>query len=71
MCMRTKLPETIRKAIQDSGLNRFAIEHLSGVNRATLGRFVRDERTITVETADRVLAALGLSVKLVRTKGAK
>jgi transcriptional regulator with XRE-family HTH domain len=58
------LAEAIRTAIQDSGLMLIEISRLSGVDVGQLSRFQNGKRTVTIETADKILSALGRSVRL-------
>jgi transcriptional regulator with XRE-family HTH domain len=67
--MRPTLAETIRQAIADSGLSRYAIAERSGVDEGTLSKFVRGLKTINVETADKLMEILGLEVTPAKKKG--
>ena len=57
--------DTIRSEIKASGLTLYRIGKDADVDVAVLWRFMQDERTITLRTADRVCRALGLRL----TKG--
>jgi len=63
------LTSKLRRAITDSGLTRYAIGKVSGVDTAVIDRFVSGERDIRLETAGRIAEALGC--KLVIDKPAK
>lgn len=54
------LAETLRHAILTSGKSHYELEHASGVGMPTIGRFVRRQRTLTIETAAKLADALGL-----------
>jgi hypothetical protein len=55
----------LRKAIRTSGLTRNALSELSGVRYAPLWKFMGDERVdLTLRSASKLLAALGLRVEL-------
>ena len=62
--MQTRLAEVIREAIRESGRSAGHLGAASGVDKAIITRFLRAERTITVETAEKLLAALGCAVAL-------
>ena len=58
------LAAMMRKAIRDSGLTKNALSELSGVRYAPLWKFMADERVdLTLATAGKLLAALGLRVE--------
>lgn len=59
----------LKEAIRSAGRGLPTIADESGVNKGQLSRFMRDQRDLTLGTADRVLAGLGLSVRLVRQRG--
>ena len=55
--------EALRDAIVESGYNQNQLSKLSGVNRAQINRFVKGERTLTLESAGKIAEALGLELK--------
>lgn len=61
--------DTLRKAVEDSGMTRYAIAQETGINESTLSRFVASGRGISLANAD-VLATF-LGYELVKTKGGK
>jgi len=61
--MKIDLDETMRRAIQRDGRTLYRLARDSGVNSAILGRFVRRERGLTLETASRLCQALGLELR--------
>jgi hypothetical protein len=61
--------DTLRKAVEDSGMTRYAIAQATGINESTLSRFVASGRGISLANAD-VLATF-LGYELVKTKGGK
>lgn len=63
------LVEALRQAIIDDGRAYNAIAVEAGVAPAQVGRFVRGERDVSLSTAAKLAAALGLS--LVKSKGKK
>ena len=54
--------ETLREAIKDSGLNITQLGELSGVDKGQISRFVNEERTLTLESAERIAEVLGLEL---------
>jgi transcriptional regulator with XRE-family HTH domain len=62
--------EAIRKTLADSGLTGYSIAKASGVSESTVGRTLRGN-VPTLDTADRLLAALGLRLVIVPTKEGK
>jgi hypothetical protein len=62
--MKDRLADAIRKVIRDSGVSIHALGALSAVDKGILSRFLRGERTMTVETAGRVLNALGCTIAI-------
>lgn len=54
------LSDALRVAIQGSGISLQQLARESGVDVSILSRFVRSERTMTLELADRLASRLGL-----------
>lgn len=52
----------LRRAIRESGLPLLRIARETGVQRASLSRFVRGERSLRLDVADKVAAYLGLTL---------
>ena len=62
--MRRKSVVTeLRKAIVESGYTQNQLSELSGVNRAQINRFVKRERTLTLESAEKIAKVLKLELK--------
>ncbi len=53
----------LRKSIVESGMSQNQLSILSGVNRAQINRFVNEERTLTLESAERIAKVLKLELK--------
>lgn len=60
---RKSITETLRQAIEDSGYSQNQLSILSGVNRAQICRFVNEERTLTLESAEKIAQVLELELK--------
>ena len=58
------LSAALKRAIEKSGHSNYAISQLSGVSQSVLNRFTGGERDITLSTAGKIAAALGLELKL-------
>lgn len=52
----------IRSAIADSGLTPYALAGLSGVDEMGVRRFISRERSLSLVSAARIAAALGLQL---------
>jgi transcriptional regulator with XRE-family HTH domain len=57
------MTEVLRQAVLASGLPLQQIAEAAGVERASLSRFVRGQRTLRLDMADRLAAYLGLELK--------
>ena len=60
---QTNIEERLRQAMITSDMSRYRISKLSGVSEIVLSRFVREQRTLTLTTAAKVAAALGLDLR--------
>ncbi len=56
------LSEQIREAIRQSGVSLYELGRHATIDPSILSRFMRGERSPTLGTAERVLAALGCGV---------
>lgn len=63
-----ELAGQLRAAIDRSGLSGNQLAHIAGVSQSVVSRFLRDERTITLETASKLAAALGLELTPVKRR---
>ena len=61
--MKVDLAETIRRAIERDRRTLYRLAKDSGVNSAILGRFVKGERDLRLETASKLCAILGLKLR--------
>jgi len=57
------LKEQIREAILATGESINAFAHRAGVDQAQVQRFMTGERDIRLETAEKIVAALGLELR--------
>ncbi len=57
------LPDQLRAAIEVSEISLYAIAQQSGVSYAQLSRFVSEQRDLTLTSAGKVAAVLGLHLR--------
>ena len=55
--------DVIRRAVEDSGRTPYAIALESGVSQPVLSRFLRSERGLNLDTAEKLCRALGLDLR--------
>jgi plasmid maintenance system antidote protein VapI len=67
MTRRAKtMSEVLRQAIADSGIALIALERATGVDRASIRRFQRGERSLRLDKADKLAAHFGLELRMKR-----
>jgi len=66
---KTDWQTMLRDAIADSGLSLYAIANQAKVDHSQLSRFMRDERSITFLTAEKIGTFLGFELKQIRKRG--
>lgn len=64
------MTDALQKLIEDTGA-QIETARASGVNKGLLSRFMRGQRSMTLRTADQIVAALGADVRLVRKRRRK
>ncbi|MBX9585239.1 MAG: helix-turn-helix domain-containing protein [Gemmataceae bacterium] len=57
------ISDALRAAIAGSGLSLLAIERATGVQRASLSRFVRGERSLRLDLADKLAVYFNLQLR--------
>jgi transcriptional regulator with XRE-family HTH domain len=67
----SKLVDAIRSAVEASGQSRYRIAKESGVSAGQLSRLVNRERSLSVETVERLAEYLGLRIVLEPAKRGK
>lgn len=65
MSKQQTISEVIREAIRQSGASSNQLGIHAGVDPSQVSRFLLGERSLTLDTVDRLLAALGCGVALV------
>jgi plasmid maintenance system antidote protein VapI len=63
------LSDVLRRAIRESGLTFQALAEAARVERGSVSRFVRGERSLRLDMADRLAEYLGLELRPKRKKG--
>ena len=52
----------LRRAIRESGMTRYAISVRTGIDQATLSKFVKGERGLSLSAIDKLMDDLGLEI---------
>ena len=60
MAIETPITDVLRRAILDSGLPLLRIANDTGVQRASLSRFVRGKNSLRLDVADKLAGYFGL-----------
>jgi plasmid maintenance system antidote protein VapI len=71
MAANSPITDVLRRAILQSGLPLLRIEQETGVQRASLSRFVRGTNSLRLDMADRLAAYFGLELAPVKAKPKK
>lgn len=58
--------EQFRNAINKDGRTGYALAQASGIDASVLSRFMRGERGLNLDTAERLCQVLGVEVRLVK-----
>jgi plasmid maintenance system antidote protein VapI len=62
MAKATPITDVLRRAILDSGLPLLRIANETGVQRASLSRFVRGKNSLRLDVADKLAVYFGLEL---------
>ena len=65
---RIALPDGLRQALTNSGKTSYQLMAETGVNHGVILRFMKGERDIRLETAEKLAAAVGLTVNVPPSK---
>jgi hypothetical protein len=57
------ISESLRRAIVGSGLAHIALERATGVQRASIARFMRRSQSLRLDKADALAAFFGLELR--------
>jgi transcriptional regulator with XRE-family HTH domain len=55
--------DQLRRAIRDSGMTRYAISVITGIDQGTLSKFMKGERGLSLAAIDKLMDHLGLEVR--------
>ena len=66
-----RMSQSVKRAIEECGLSRYAISKATGVFEGTLSRFMADKADMTLDTLDKLAGVIGveLVVKQPSVKG--
>jgi transcriptional regulator with XRE-family HTH domain len=64
MALDIGLADAVRAAVKKSGLKLWQVAIRSGIDASVISRFMRNERDVTLATAEKLLQALGCRVSL-------
>jgi transcriptional regulator with XRE-family HTH domain len=56
------MSDVLREAIEASGLSLLKLQQETGVNRSSLSRFLRGDRSLRLDVADKLAEFLGLQL---------
>jgi plasmid maintenance system antidote protein VapI len=68
MAPETPITDVLRQAVLDSGLPLLRIANETGVQRASLSRFVRGKNSLRLDVADKLAAYFGLQLTTTKMK---
>lgn len=60
---KESITEVLKRAIVESGMAHIAIERETGVQRASIMRFLRGEQSLRLDMADRLADFFGLELR--------
>lgn len=60
------IQEQLRRAILKAPMSRYVLSRLTGVSEGVLSHFVNRNRSITMDTAAKLAAALGLELRPIK-----
>ncbi len=67
----TKFSDQIRRAVEESGMTRYAISKATGIDQGTLSKFVHGHVGLSMDSLDVLAETLGLEVVSRRRKPKK
>lgn len=62
------LRETLKQAIRDSGYSALGLQTQTGVNRLSIGRFMKGQTDVSLEAAETLAEFLGLELRPAKSK---
>jgi len=68
MAKKQTISDALKRAIVQSGMAHAALERETGVQRASIMRFLRGEQSIRLDGADKLAAYFGLELRPKRKK---
>jgi transcriptional regulator with XRE-family HTH domain len=61
--MSEPFSEQLKQVVRECGMSRYAISVRTGIDQATLSKFVKGERGLSLAAIDKLMDALGLEVR--------
>lgn len=55
--------DQLRRAIRDCGMTRYAIAVRTGIDQASLSKFMTGERGLSLAAIDKLMDAMGLEIR--------
>ena len=55
--------ESLRRAIREGGMTRYAISVRTGIDQAALSRFMKGERGLSLGAIEKLMDVLGLEIR--------
>lgn len=68
MKRKLKLSDELRKAIAEADFSRYRLWQITGIDEATLSRFMTGKGGLSVDGLDRIAEALGLHITVQKPK---
>jgi plasmid maintenance system antidote protein VapI len=68
MATEQPISDSLKRAIGESDLAHIAIERATGVKRQSIMRFMRGERSLRLDMADKLATYFGLALQPIRKK---
>ena len=69
--LRRQLLDAIRKAIETSPVSVYEVAQRSGVDKATLSRFMNGKASLSVDAIERIAPVVGIEIVVVKKKPKK
>ncbi len=64
------ISDVLKRAIAESGMAHIAIERATGVQRASIMRFLRGSQSLRLDMADKLAALFGLELRPIKGRKA-
>jgi transcriptional regulator with XRE-family HTH domain len=61
--------DQLKRAIRESGMSRYALSKATGVDQGTLSKFLSGQRSISLDSVDKLVDVLGLTLTAQKKRG--